>query len=98
MVSSIIRGDRGKIIYLISDGNQVNKDDVLARLDPAPFEEEVRKLESKMQSLEAAVAANKQMLEWEKNQVQREIKTAQYNLKVAELDLRRLKQGEGPLK
>ncbi|MCP4373116.1 MAG: efflux RND transporter periplasmic adaptor subunit, partial [Deltaproteobacteria bacterium] len=28
----------------------------------------------------------------------REIKTAQYNLKVAELDLNRLKQGEGPLK
>ena len=98
MVSSTIRGDRGKIIYLVGDGAQVKKDDVLARLDPAPFEEEVRRLESKMQSLEAAVAANKQMLEWEKNQVQREIKTAQYNMKVAELDLKRLKQGEGPLK
>jgi len=98
MVSSTIRGDRGKIIYLVSDGTQVNKDDVLARLDQAPFAEEVRRLESKMQSLEAAVSANKQMLEWEKNQVQREIKTAQYNMKVAELDLKRLKQGEGPLK
>jgi len=98
MVSSAIRGDRGKIIYLINDGKQVNKDDILARLDSAPFEEEVGKLESKMQSLEAAVAANKQMLEWEKNQVQREIKTAQYNLEVAKLDLKRLQQGEGPLK
>jgi HlyD family secretion protein len=97
MVSSTIRGDRGKIIYLVSDGTQVNKDDVLARLDQAPFEEEVHSLESKIQSLEAAVAANKQMLEWEKNQVEREIKTAQYNLKVAELDLKRLQEGEGPL-
>jgi len=98
MVSSTIRGDLGKIIYLVSDGTQVNKNDVLARLDQAPFAEEVRRLESKMQSLEAAVSANKQMLEWEKNQVEREIKTAQYNMKVAELDLKRLKQGEGPLK
>jgi len=98
MVSSTIRGDRGKIIYLVNDGTQVQKDDILARLDPAPFEEEVRRLESEVQSLEAAVAANKQMLEWEKNQVEREIKTAQYNMKVAELDLKRLQQGEGPLK
>jgi len=98
MVSSTIRGDRGKIIYLLSDGTRVNKDDILARLDPAPFEEEVRRLESEVQSLEAAVAANKQMFEWEKNQMEREIQTAQYNLQVAELDLKRLQQGEGPLK
>jgi HlyD family secretion protein len=98
MVSSTIRGDRGKIIYLIGDGTRVNKDDVLAKLDTAPFEEEVRRLESEVQSLEAAVAANKQMFEWEKNQMEREIQTAQYNLKVAELDLKRLQQGEGPLK
>ncbi len=32
MVSSTIRGDRGKIIYLIGDGTRVNKDDILARL------------------------------------------------------------------
>jgi HlyD family secretion protein len=98
MVSSTIRGDRGKIIYLISDGVQVNRNDVLARLDPAPFEEEVSRFESEVHALEAAVAANEQMLEWEKSQVEREIRTAEYNLEVAELDLKRLRRGEGPLK
>lgn len=98
MVSSTIRGDRGKIIYLIGDGAQVKTGDVLARLDPAPFEEEVRQFDSEVQSLEAAVAATEQMLEWEKSQVEREIRNAEFNLKVAELDLKRLKQGEGPLK
>ncbi len=98
MVSSTIRGDRGKIIYLISDGAQVKPEDVLARLDPAPFEEEVSQFESEVQSLEAAVAATEQMLEWEKSQVEREIRNAEFNLEVAGLDLKRLKQGEGPLK
>jgi HlyD family secretion protein len=98
MVSSTIRGDRGKIIYLIHDGAQVNRNDALVKLDPAPFEEEVSRLESEVQALEAAVAANEQMHAWEKNQVEREIRNAEFNLKVAELDLKRLRRGEGPLK
>ena len=98
MISSTIRGDRGKIIYLIDDGDQVHRGDVLVKLDPAPFEEEVRRLESDVQTLEAAVAANEQMLEWEKSQVEREIRNAEYNLQVAKLDLARLREGEGPLK
>ena len=98
MVSSTIRGDRGKIIFLVRDGAQVNEGDMLVRLDPAPFEEEVRRLESDVQALEAAVEANEQMLEWEKSQVQREVLNADYNLKVAVLDLKRLREGDGPLK
>ena len=98
MVSSTIRGDRGKIIYLIHDGAQVAAGDVLVKLDPAPFEEEVRRFESEVHGLEAAVAANAQMLEWEKSQVEREILNAEYNLEVAELDRGRLQHGEGPLK
>jgi HlyD family secretion protein len=98
MVSSTIRGDRGKIITLIEDGAQVSEADILVRLDPVPFEEEVRRLESDVQALEAAVEANEQMLEWEKSQVQREVLNAEYNLKVAVLDLKRLREGDGPLK
>jgi HlyD family secretion protein len=37
------------------------------------------------------------MLEWEKNQKEREIQTARFNLKVAKLELRKLVDGEGPL-
>ncbi|KPJ78799.1 MAG: hypothetical protein AMJ54_01535 [Deltaproteobacteria bacterium SG8_13] len=98
MVSSTIRGDRGKIIFLVGDGTPVAKGDVVVRLDPAPFEEEVRRLESDVQALEAAVEANGQMLEWEKSQVEREIRNAEYNLQVAVLDLKRLREGDGPLK
>lgn len=97
MVSSAIRGDKGKIIFLVEDGALVSKDDILVRLDPTPFETEVHRLGGEVRSLAASVESAKQMLEWEKNQTGREIRTAEYNLTVARLELRRLVEGEGPL-
>lgn len=97
MVSSAIRGDKGKIIFLVQDGALVTKDDVLVRFDPTPFESEARRLRGEMRSMAAAVESAKQMLEWEKNQMMREVQTAKYNLTVAKLELRRLREGEGPL-
>jgi HlyD family secretion protein len=97
MVSSAIRGDKGKIIYLVEDGALVSKEDVLVRLDPTPFETEVHRLGGEVRSLAASVDSAKQMLAWEKSQTEREIRTAKYNLTVARLELRRLVEGEGPL-
>lgn len=97
MVSSAIRGDKGKIIFLVEDGAQVSKEDVLVRLDPTPFETEVHRLGGEVRSLAAAKDSAEQMLEWEKNHTEREIRTAEYNLTVAQLELRRLVEGEGPL-
>lgn len=97
IVSSTLKGDKGKIIYLVDEGSAVNTGDVLVRLDPSPFETEVHRLSGELRSLEAAREAAGLMLEWEKNQTQREIQAAAYDRKVAELDLRRLVDGEGPL-
>ena len=97
MVSSTIRGDKGRIIFLVEDGSVVTKDDVLVRLDPTPFETEVHRLSGEVRSLEAAVESARQMLKWEKNQRELEIQTAEFNLKVAELELHKLVEGDGPL-
>lgn len=97
MVSSAVRGDKGKIIFLVEDGAIVVKDDVLVRLDPTPFETEIHRLGGEVRSLEAAVESAKQMHKWEKNQTERQIRTAEYDLKVAQLELRRMLEGEGPL-
>ncbi len=97
MVSSNIRGDKGKIIYLIEDGTRVKENDALVKLDPTPFEEEVHRLKGEVISLEAGVSASKQMMEWEKSQVEREITTAEYNLRVAALELKRMAEGDGPI-
>jgi HlyD family secretion protein len=97
MVSSAIRGDKGKIIFLVEDGTLVAKDDVLVRLDPTPFETAVHRLGGEVRSLAASVDSARQMLEWEKNQKEREIQTARFNRKVAKLELHKLVEGEGPL-
>jgi HlyD family secretion protein len=97
MVSSAVRGDKGKIISLVEDGAVVDQGDVLVRLDPTPFETQLHRLRGEVRSLAASVDSAKQMLEWEKNQTKREIQTAKYNLTVARLELRRLVEGEGPL-
>ncbi len=97
MLSSKIRGNDGKIIFLVRDGSWVEKGDVLVKLDPSPFEEAVRSLQGTVDSLAAAVDASKQMLAWEKNQVAQNISAREYDLKVAELDLQRLVKGDGPL-
>ncbi len=97
MVSSDIRGNKGKIIFLINDGSWVEKGDVLVRLDPSPFEEEVHRLQGKVDSLAAAVDASKQLVSWEKNQLSQSIAAKKYDLQVAKLELKRLVKGDGPL-
>ncbi len=96
VLSSSVRGDRGKIIALVEDGTHVRAGEVLVRLDPTFFEEEVLKLRSRVMELEALVDAQEQLLAWEKNQVGREIHRAESDLHIARLELRRLEKGEGP--
>jgi len=94
---SQIRGDRGTIVFIISDGTRVKKGDVLVRLDPTFFEEEVTRLTAKVREWEAVVSANEQILEWEKVQSERETKTLEFDLRASRLDLIKLEKGEGPL-
>lgn len=96
VLSSSVRGDRGKIIELVEDGKQVEAGDILVRLDPTVFQEEVLRLRSKVIELDTLVKAQEELLEWEKNQAQREINRAQSDLQIARLELRRLEKGEGP--
>ncbi len=97
MVSSEIRGNKGKIIALVRDGSWVEKGADLVRLDPSPFEEEVHRLQGKVESLRAGVDGVRQLVSWEENQAGQKISAREYDLKVAELDLERLLNGDGPL-
>jgi HlyD family secretion protein len=97
MVSSAIKGNKGKIIFIVDDGVKAEKGDILIRLDPTPFEEETLRLTGELRSREAAIDAEKQAVEWEKAQSERQIKTAEFNIRVARLELEKLEKGEGPL-
>ena len=98
MIASQIKGSDAKIIFLAENGASVKEGEVLVKFDPKPFEDQIEELANRTESLKAAVQAAEQLLEWEKNEAEQRIITAEYQSKVAELDLRRLVEGEGPLK
>ena len=97
VVSSAIQGDKGKIIYIVDDGASVQKDDILVRLDPTLFEDELARLTGEMKARKIAVNAAKIAVERVKSEVENEIGKAEIDLKVSELEFKRLEHGEGPL-
>ncbi len=96
MISSKLDGSNGTIIYLIGDGEWVEKGDVLVQFSQTPFEKEVVKYAAQVESYTAAVQAAEQVVAFEKNQVEREIANAKYRQNVALLELKRLREGDGP--
>jgi HlyD family secretion protein len=96
-VCSEVKGDTGKIIHIIESGTQVDAGDVLVRLDPTPFEEEMLEWSSKMEAGKANVLALEQAVEWEKNQAEREVGAAQYEFEVSKMELEKTEKGDGPL-
>ena len=97
VVSSDLPGDKGKIIWIIEEGARVQAKDALIRLDPTPFEERVVELEALVGDAEANIKLHQQILEWDKIQAEREIRNAEFDLKVKKLDQVRLEKGDGPL-
>jgi len=51
-VISTVRGDRGKLVYVVDDGASVNTGDVLARFDATPFEADVLRLGGEVRAKE----------------------------------------------
>jgi len=96
MVSSSIRSHEVKIIYLVDDGTHISKGDILVKLDSTGFEEKVQSLKADVTGFSAAVRASEQMLEWEKNNVEGEVKNGEYQLKIARLNLKKLVEGDAP--
>lgn len=89
VISSSIKGDKGKIIYLVDDGMIVNKGDVLVRFDTTPFEAEIIRLEGEMRGREAVVESFKQILEWEKSQAEASINNAEFDYNYANQEYNR---------
>ncbi|RPH48467.1 MAG: efflux RND transporter periplasmic adaptor subunit [Desulfobacteraceae bacterium] len=89
VVSSTIKGDKGKIVYIIDEGTFVKNGEVLIKFDSAHFEAEMLRLDGEMRSREATVEARKQLLEWEKSQAEGAINTAEFDVKDAKQEYNR---------
>ena len=97
VVSSPIRGDQARILWMIEEGSQVKAGDLLIRLDPVPFEEAIKKLETDLRAKDLALAQQEQESEWEQLQASRELKTAEFDLASAKLQYDKYEKGDGPL-
>jgi HlyD family secretion protein len=89
IVSSAIKGDKGKIIFLVDDGAIVKKGDDLVRFDPTQFENEILRLTGELKSREAVVEARKQVLAWEKSQAEGMIRNADFDMNDAKREYSR---------
>jgi|688.fasta_scaffold35989_3 HlyD family secretion protein len=96
-ISSSLRGEQGKLIYIIPDGVNVDVNEVLIKLDSAPFEEKLTILENKYKEQEAYIASLEKSLDWEKSQAEKDDKTCLFEIEAAELDYNKVLYGDGPL-
>ena len=96
-VTCQIKGARGKIIQIVEDGTWVEEGDTLVKFNPYPFEEEIMTLSTKARGYEVILESEKQSLEWEISQVEREKKLASLSLKTSRLELEKAEKGDGPL-
>lgn len=96
-IASSIRGDLGKIIYLVADGVNINQNDVLVKMDPTPFEEKVENTILKIKEQQSFILAAEKGLDWEMSQAERDKKAAEFEIEAAELELNKILLGDGPL-
>lgn len=96
-ISSSLRGDLGKIIYLIADGTDVKTDDILVKLDPTPFEEQLEDVKKQIKEQESKLEILDKYLKWETYQVEHEIKAAEIEVEAAKLEINKLILGDGPI-
>lgn len=95
-IASTLKGDIGKIIHLVRDGEYVKKGDVLVKIDPSPFEEKCAKARFRVKEQKAIVYALKQALEWEIQQAEHKNKAAELEEESVLLELEKIARGEGP--
>lgn len=96
-VASTLRSDQIKIIDIIADGTQVQQGDILVKIDPTPFEKRIEELKAKVLENEGTVTSCAQSLEWDVAQVEHEYKTSLFEIESAEMELKKILEGDGPL-
>lgn len=95
-IASTIAGDRGVLIWMIDEGKSVEPGDMLAVLDPAPFEARARELEDLLRQREADDRARAHATTLERQQAEQAIENAHLESELAELEHNLLLRGTGP--
>ncbi len=85
-IVSTLRGDKGKIVSIIDDGVRVTANEVLVRFDPTPFEVDIQRLSGELSSREALADSARQAVALEKTQVDRSLRSGEFEVQSAKQD------------
>jgi HlyD family secretion protein len=96
-ISSPLRGNSGRILWIAANGSAVVEGQTVLRFDASEFEDGVAKAEQALREAEGAVELQRRAVEWERLQAERDLESAEFELGGARLDLQRVVDGDGPL-
>lgn len=96
-IACSIRSDQAKIIDIIQDGTQVQKGDLLVKIDPTFFEKKIEELNLKVLEGEGQINSLVHAMEWEIEQAGHDNKAALLESEAAEMELKKIVHGDGPL-
>lgn len=95
-ITSALKGDLGKIIFIVSDGKSVLAGDSLIKMDPTPFEEQIEELKRLISEQEAKIFALEQMAKWDNEQIEHEEKAGLIEIEAAKLEVNKVVYADGP--
>jgi len=96
VIESEVEG-RNTIVFLEEEGKMVEEGDLLVRLDSSGFEDARIDQEIDVQNAEASLIQAREKLAIVKNQSTADIEQARLDLKFADIDLKKYKEGEYPM-
>jgi HlyD family secretion protein len=96
-ITSEISSNQAKIVWLVKEGSEVKKGQVVARFDTKPFLDEVGRAEQEYGDAEATYAAAQKLLLLQEEEEEGRIEEAERKVEIAGIDAQNIKNGAGPL-
>lgn len=98
MISSQLITEQGKIIRLIPEGTYVKEGDLLVEFDKSVFLEKIDRYETDLVHSRAELIQSREDLKASQARVEQTVKKARDEIILAELNLKDLNEGSGPLR
>lgn len=89
-----VPGRENKIIFIVAEGAEVKKGDVVVRFDTAEIDKDIAAQLIKVSQAEGKVNTTRQEVDIESNKGESDVADAGLQLKLADLDLRKYEQGD----
>lgn len=97
-LSSELPSNQAKVLYLVPEGDLIQHGEIVAKFDPAPFEEAIQKLENEIKEEQAKLVQAQAEASLQAGENQGRLDNLAYQIKLAEIQLNNLKKSNMPLR